>query len=144
MNDPDLSTLLSDPEQGGVYEVDAVRGEALRAAAEALRYVVVEIDFDRCRDKGAALARIATAMRFPGWFGDNWDALADCLGDLSWLPGPGYVLLLANTQDWRRGNAEDFDTLVEIADDASRDWGERGVPFWLLVLADDEDRDATD
>lgn len=39
--------------------------------------------FDRC----------ARALAFPSWFGHNWDALADCLGDLSWLPGRGHVLL---------------------------------------------------
>lgn len=39
--------------------------------------------FDRC----------AEALSFPAWFGHNWDALADCLGDLSWLSGAGQVLL---------------------------------------------------
>jgi hypothetical protein len=37
--------------------------------------------------------RYATALSFPTWFGRTWDALADCLGDLSWLPGRGHVLL---------------------------------------------------
>jgi barstar (barnase inhibitor) len=39
--------------------------------------------FDRC----------AAALAFPQWFGHNWEALADCLGDLSWLAGRGHVLL---------------------------------------------------
>jgi Barstar (barnase inhibitor) len=39
--------------------------------------------FDRC----------AEVLAFPAWFGRTFDALAHCLGDLSWLPGLGHVLL---------------------------------------------------
>jgi hypothetical protein len=39
--------------------------------------------FDRC----------AEVLAFPAWFGRTFEALADCLGDLSWLPGRGHVVL---------------------------------------------------
>jgi hypothetical protein len=55
----------------GMYPLD---GHAIHSAGEL---------FDRC----------AAALAFPSWFGHNWDAFSDCLGDLSWLPGVGYVLL---------------------------------------------------
>jgi len=34
----------------------------------------------------------ASTLAFPAWVGHNWEALADCLADLSWLPGNGHVL----------------------------------------------------
>jgi len=40
------------------------------------------------RSKQRLLAILADKLRFPGYFGWNWDALEECLGDLSWLP-PG-------------------------------------------------------
>jgi hypothetical protein len=40
------------------------------------------------RSKQKLLAILAEKLRFPGYFGWNWDALEECLGDLSWLP-PG-------------------------------------------------------
>ena len=50
------------------------------------------IDLAGCTDKAELLARIARTLRFPDWFGHNWDALADCLCDLSWLPADAYRL----------------------------------------------------
>lgn len=47
-------------------------------------YVVTGTD-----SKPGTLAAFAAALHFPSWYGHNLDALADCLGDLSWLPeGP--------------------------------------------------------
>jgi hypothetical protein len=38
----------------------------------------------------------SAALQFPRYFGENWDALNDCLADLQWLPGDAYVLLIAD------------------------------------------------
>jgi hypothetical protein len=35
---------------------------------------------------------LAEQLRFPGYFGRNWDAFEECVRDLSWLP-PGRVIL---------------------------------------------------
>lgn len=32
-------------------------------------------------------------LELPGYFGDNWNALSDCLRDLSWLPQRRAVIL---------------------------------------------------
>jgi hypothetical protein len=35
----------------------------------------------------------AATLLFPAWFGHTWEGLADCLADLSWLPGSGHIVL---------------------------------------------------
>lgn len=42
--------------------------------------------------KDVLLDRLADALNFPDYFGRNWDALWECICDLSWLP-PGNVIL---------------------------------------------------
>ncbi len=37
-------------------------------------------------DEAALFTALASALRFPAYFGHNWAALDECLGDLSWLP----------------------------------------------------------
>lgn len=44
-------------------------------------------------NKEKLMSVLKEALRFPEHFGQNWDALSDCLRDLSWLP-PGQVALL--------------------------------------------------
>lgn len=95
------------------------------------------IDFDACSDKAAALARIAAAMQFPAWFGHNWDALSDCLADLSWLPASSYTIELAHTQALRTAAPAVFATLMEILAEAAAFWADQGIAFVVRVSAHD-------
>jgi len=63
------------------------------------------------RSKSAALAAIGEAMGFPGYYGQNLDALYDCLTDLSWLPPGEHVLV------WEGGD-EDVAAVLADAEEA--------------------------
>lgn len=131
----DLSGMLADASAAGAYFVDASDGrEAIAEAAQRLEFFHAHIDLSRCTDKDAVLDAVAHTLKFPDWFGHNWDALADSLADLSWLPADGYVLLIDHAGQWRKADPAGFDVLMEIGADAARDWAKHGVPFWLLVL----------
>jgi hypothetical protein len=43
-------------------------------------------------DKQQLLASLAMQLQFPDYFGGNWDALDECLGDLSWLKQPRVLI----------------------------------------------------
>jgi len=84
-------------------------------------------------DKPTLLLRMATALDFPRTFGHNWDALADSLRDLSWLPSTGFTLLFENGGDLQQAGSEAFDTLLEILEECAQEWGERDIPFWSFI-----------
>jgi RNAse (barnase) inhibitor barstar len=43
---------------------------------------VVRLEGSRIKSKGDLLAAVATTLNFPDYFGHNWDALDECLGDV--------------------------------------------------------------
>lgn len=60
----------------------------------------------------------------PGYFGFNWDALYDCLRDLSWIPYHKIVLVHVTLPELPR---EELQVYLEILRDAVLDWvGDEG------------------
>ena len=136
MNDEsiELRSVLADPALAGVYVVEASGLSDFLAAAMALDFAAVSVDLAGCSDKDEALERLRVALKFPDWFGGNWDALADCLSDMSWWPAAGYLLLLENAGEWRDAQPEEFETTLGIIEEASQGWAEQQKPFWALLL----------
>ena len=46
------------------------------------------------RRKRDLLRALASALKFPHYFGHNWDALEECLNDLSWLGKQSGIVLV--------------------------------------------------
>lgn len=119
----------------GVYKVPPGAADALSRAAGQLGYLSVRIPLREVRTKGELLAKLAECLCFPDWFGHNWDALEDCLKDLSWLPARGYVLVLEDADVLANAAADEFAVAIEILQSAADWWQAEGVPFWALADA---------
>ncbi len=125
--------LFADAQRAGVHHLPHGDIADLLAGATGAGCLVLRVDLAAARNKDEALTTIGAALRFPEWFGHNWDALADCLADMGWLPAEGYVVILDHC-DRLHGLAEDdFVTLMQVFQDAAGTWREDGVPFWCLV-----------
>lgn len=133
MSRPHYETLLHNLARCGVYHAPRQGLAELLAAAGALGFATVRIDLSKVRDRDGLFERLASALAFPDWFGRNWDALADCLGDLSWLPAEGYLILLENCDDFRARQVGDFATALQIFAAAADAWRAQRVPFWALA-----------
>jgi hypothetical protein len=69
----------------------------------------------------------------PSHFGGNWDALADCVRDFSWLDGNGYVLHVTGCEKFAKAAARDYQTAIDVLSEAAGYWMEKGTPFVVLV-----------
>jgi hypothetical protein len=127
-----LARQLSDAARSGVYRVP--RPDAALDAARGARLDLARVDLAGAADKEALLERLAQALAFPDWFGGNWDALEDCLTDLSWRAGTGHVLVLE-----RHGELplEDLGVLIDVLAAAAQHWAGRGRPFFALFVDPD-------
>ncbi len=134
MNDPyDLGCTSGN----GVRELSAAAFDSLETAARAGRLHVSRIDLETCRDKAGLLAGLARDLAFPSSFGNNWDALADCLQDLDWLPmADGHVLLVEQAGNMRSAAPRDFGTFLEILEQAGDFWAAQGKVFRVFLATD--------
>ncbi len=69
--------------------------------------------------KPALLEAFAAGLNFPAYFGQNWDALSDCLGDLSWLAQRRVVILHSDLPELPM---IDLMVYFDILEDCIRDW----------------------
>jgi RNAse (barnase) inhibitor barstar len=130
---PALQTILADVGKAGVYHMPHMDKAPVVAAAEANGYAAFRVDLAKANDKDQLLATIGSALTFPDWFGHNFDALADCLGDMAWRPADGYLVMLEHC-DGIHGKAEtEFVTTLQVFQQAAEDWREQGIAFWCLV-----------
>jgi len=128
---------LTRPSQNGVYFVGADDLDRLARAAAREELHVCRSDLAGCRDKHELLRRLAVSLQLPATFGHNWDALADCLRDLGWLPAWGHVLLFEHTDELRQYAPADFDILLGILDDAATFGAEHDRPWFALLALPD-------
>ena len=143
MSESGFELGLDDPRQAGVYFVTDADLDTLGVAARDAGLQVRRIDLVGA-DKPTLLLRIATALDFPAGSGRNWDALSDSLRDLGWLPGGGHALLFEHAGDLRDAHEVDFDTLLEVLEEAAQDWAGRELPFWAFLALPEEAFDDMD
>ena len=65
-----------------------------RLAAEDPATAVRFVRGGKMRTADALFDEIAAACQFPYYFGENWAAFAECLGDLDWLDASRFVLIV--------------------------------------------------
>ncbi len=134
MNREELDETLPLAGRAGVFSLPAGDTALINEAATALGMAVFRVDLAGCGDKDEVLGQIAAALQFPAWFGCNWDALTDCLTDMSWREATGYVLILENLGEFQSRDEDEFDTFIEVLSEASASWSGMGIPFWAFLV----------
>ncbi|TDD91735.1 hypothetical protein E1298_11490 [Actinomadura rubrisoli] len=135
-----MDELLAERLKPGVYQwrtpatPGAVGDEGWTERAEQAGWRGFHLDGRRARDKGSFLRLCAEVFDFPDWFGGNWDALQDCLGDLSWATAPnGYMVLYESWADLAEADQRSFRTALDVFAGAVEAWRDTPTPMTVLL-----------
>jgi RNAse (barnase) inhibitor barstar len=119
-----LIQRLQDASRSGVYRVS--RADEVVDAVKGSSVSLVRVKF---ADKVQLLKNLAVALGFPDWFGHNWDALEDCLTDLSWREAPAHVVLIDDPKQ-----SDELGVLIDILRSSAESWAGRGKPFFAVFV----------
>lgn len=67
-----------------------------------------------CAGKTGLFREWAAALQFPYYFGHNWDAFEECLGDLSWVRAPDVQIIISNADAVLLKHPRDFLTFATV------------------------------
>lgn len=137
-----LQSLLVEAQEAGAFHLIDRDLAPLQSAARDLGLFTITLDLAGCGDKGELLRRMAEAFEFPAYFGHNWDALDECLADLAWLDAQGFVLGIEHSGELRKAGGDDYATFVSVLEQATDQWRDRGVPFWVFITLPEDDFEA--
>ena len=82
------SDIFSSCTNSGVYAISSTSDMArIKHSARFYGLAFIYIDLSGILTKDAFLQRVSRALKFPDYFGMNWDAFEECLTDMSWNGG---------------------------------------------------------
>jgi RNAse (barnase) inhibitor barstar len=96
-----LVSLLG-PDAHWLHVATADPAEVADAVAALNRYpgtVARVLRGPKMRTAAGLFDEFAAALQFPAYFGENWDALDECLTDLSWLPAQRYLIAITTAPE---------------------------------------------
>ncbi len=129
-----LQRALSQKQPAGIYRFDSnATVEFLRGEAENAGWKIYFLNGKTIRDKKTFLEQIARAIKFPDYFGKNWDALQDCLTDLQGIQVKGYVLVFESPERFIKSSPDDWAVALDVFKSVIEFWQAQGIPFYVLL-----------
>ncbi|MDG4594912.1 MAG: barstar family protein [Candidatus Contendobacter sp.] len=93
------------------------------------------INGDIIEDKMTFLKEFSDKLKFPGYFGFNWDAFDECITDLSWHDlDKGFLIIYKNPHNFRTKKPDEWKIANDILFDAMHYWDNEKTPMILIFL----------
>lgn len=95
------------------------------------------LDGKRMKSINDFLLEISAKMLFPNYFGNNYNALLDCLQDLAWIESENVSVVILNADDFLSDETqEDIWDTFELFSDAANYWEDdeesRTLSFFII------------
>ncbi len=126
----DSGEVFLKPEAGGL------KAEEMEKLFPPLGFYTVRLDGAAVKGKAELLSALAAGLKFPAYFGHNWDALLDCLRSLpDFIQARGYAVIIERSGLFLKDSPADLEDFREIAGTAAAFLLEKyKVPFKVVML----------
>lgn len=133
-----LAALLAGRREPGIFRWHGAFGVPdVQHTVEHAGWRFVYLDGVAVESKSEFLERIGTAFGFPDHYGQNFDALADCLHDVVAGDSAGTVLLYDGWGPFARADERAFSVALSVL--GARVNEDRGGPFAVLLRGEGPD-----
>jgi len=93
-----------------------------------------KVDLSKVANKEDFLSSISKTLRFPSYFGMNWDAFEECLTDFEWCTSMGYVIVVQAVEAFSIKVPDEFKTARSIFKSAAKYWKTQKRPFYVILV----------
>jgi RNAse (barnase) inhibitor barstar len=123
--------LLANVPSNVVQSIRAFRVADLQSEAAKLGQHFLYACCANATTKQQVLTAIAQSFHFPKYFGKNFDALSDCLTDMTHKAGPqpGFLVVLEQLPESPKFDKEAREKLLDVFRDAADFWGDKRTAF---------------
>jgi RNAse (barnase) inhibitor barstar len=123
-----------------MYRIDDAARQRVRAGdVFPPGWAVAILDGAEAGTRAGFFTAIARELRFPDYFGHNWDAVYDCLTDFNWLPAAGYGIVLDGYGALATAQPEQWQIALKVLGEASAFWQATNRPMVVLLYGPEAD-----
>jgi hypothetical protein len=136
----ELIAVLKGDRSAGLYQlVTPISTDDLVALSQAQGARLFYINGTFVKSKADFLQAVAKALMFPDYFGNNWDALEDCLTDLDWLTDDRLILLYEQPETFAQHAPSEWLVALDILRSTADYWHTRDRSFSVFIKSSDTD-----
>ncbi len=129
-----LLDILEDFQASGVFRLEGdISAKELEKTIEQYGLAFFLLDGTKINNKKQFLKEAAERLKFPDYFGANWDAFEDCLTDMSWHEADGFVILYDHFEIFATDSPDQFKMALEILRDSVDFWRDQTKPMLVLL-----------
>lgn len=133
-----IQALAAGDKGNGVFFLDKPESVVdVEGIAKAAGLAFFHLEGAKIESKKQFMNHAAVAMHFPDYFGKNWDAFEEMVTDFTWVEdgnAQGFLIYFDHIDPFHTHHQAEFETLVEIFQDAADDW-EEGETRFLVILS---------
>lgn len=96
------------------------------------KFNIVEISISEVKDETHLFSLFSKVLKFPSYFGQNWNAFYDCLTDLEWLKLKKTIVFIKDIKAMKEKAF--FEPLIGVLIDTHNWWSKLNITFDLIII----------